>query len=98
MKRSKKINSTLQRKINLINERIPKINGVHRLPLTYAGANRTYYIEVFNIEVKNQFVYIKTNKDNNMLFEKRYCVNDKYQLRELKSALIFIDIALEINY
>jgi len=89
--KTKKINAALQRKINTINEMIPRINSLEELPITYDGGTYPYYIDILNIKVKNQFVYIETNKGFNIMqFDKRYCVNNAKQLEELKYSLSLI--------
>ena len=89
--KTKKINAALQRKINAINEMLPKINNLEELPFTYDGGTYPSYIDILSVKVKNQFVYIESNKGFNLMqFDKRYCTNNTYQLEELKQSLSLI--------
>mgnify|MGYP003135422413 CR=1 FL=1 len=75
----KKFPIAIQRKIDEINEMLPKINEAEVYPTTYAGGTIEKYILLLEpIEIKNQYVYICEKLDEKMKFgfEKRYNVND----------------------
>ena len=89
--KARKINTALQRKINAINEMIPKINTLEELPISYDGGTFPSYIDILNVKVKNQFVYIESKVGFNVMqFDKRYCVNNANQFDDLKYSLSLI--------
>ena len=69
----------LLKKIDLINELVPQINNLGQMPVTYDGGTWPYLVSIQFIEVKNQFVYIKSNTNRNSFIDgiERYNMNKK---------------------
>ena len=57
----KKIPAAIERKINLINSLIEEVNNAEQMPVTYANSTWPSYVVIKPIEVKNQFVTIKSD-------------------------------------
>ena len=78
----KKFPIAVQRRIDEINEMLPKISEAEVYPTTYAGGTIEKYIILGEpIKVRNQFVYISWKRLVKSLgfcygFEKRYNIND----------------------
>ena len=68
---------SLLKKIDLINSMIDQVNNADDMPVTYAGTTWPYYVLIEPIEVKNQFVTIRSAIDNNSFIEgkERYNIN-----------------------
>jgi len=87
----KKVSKAIQNKINAINEMIPAIETLDEIPIAYDGGTFPFYVEVYEITLKNQFVYINAPKStHNASFEKRYNVNNENQLDILEHDLALI--------
>jgi hypothetical protein len=67
----------LIQKIELINSMIPAVNLADEVPVTYAGGTWPYYVLIEPIEVKNQFVTIRSAINHNSFIasKERYNVN-----------------------
>ena len=92
MRNKKTVSKAIKNRILAINEMIPEVLNADEIPTSYEGGTWPSYIDIQKpIEIKNQFVYIKSAKNrNSMTFEKRYNVNDFWQLDELKFKLTTI--------
>ncbi len=67
----------LIQKIELINSMIPAVEIADEIPVTYAGGTWPYYVLIEPIEVKNQFVTIRSAVSQNSFIEgkERYNMN-----------------------
>jgi len=86
----------IQNRIDAINDMLPVVEkhevATGNLATTMAGSTyESYVILTKPIEVKNQFVYIHEDKGYHAYgFEKRYNVNNEWQLDQLKYDLSII--------
>jgi len=85
----------IQDRINTINEMLPMVNKSDDYATTTGGSTMESYV-ILNkpIEIKNQFVYIHEDKGfHSYGFDKRYNVNNHWQLQQLKYDLLVIQRA-----
>ena len=86
----------IQNRIDAINDMLPVVEkhevATGNLATTMAGSTyESYVILTKPIEVKNQFVYIHEDKSyHGYGFDKRYNVNNEWQLDQLKYDLSII--------
>ena len=86
----KTISKPLTRKIDFINTNLLRINNLDSLLYTYDGGTFPFCLHIEAIETKNQYIYIKTGKNNTYSIENRYNVNNDWQLDEIKHILNLI--------
>jgi hypothetical protein len=67
----------LLKKIDLINSMLDQVNNAEEMPITYAGGTWPYYVLIQPIEVKNQFVTIRSTTDKYSFIDgkERYNMN-----------------------
>ena len=88
----------LLKKIEEINSMLEAVNDASDIPTTYAGGTWPYYVLIEPIEVKNQFVTIRSAIDRHSFIEgkERYNMNktsvmgDQYCAEHLKYTLNII--------
>lgn len=84
--------TNLVSQINEINQMLPEVDRLDSVPMSYVSGSFPFYIGLNEpIKIKNQYVYINApKKDNFYRFEKRYNINNYWQLDELKYDLSLI--------
>ena len=82
----------IQNRIDAINDMLPVVDQSCDLATTMGGSTYESYVILYKpIEVKNQFVYIHEDKSyHGYGFDKRYNVNNEWQLDQLKYDLSII--------
>lgn len=92
MKDKKTVSKAIMNRIVSINDMLPSVLNADEVPMSYAGGTFPYYIDVrVPIIIRNQFVYIIEEESRDGYgFEKRYNVNNEYQLEQLKYDLSVI--------
>ena len=82
----------IQNRIDAINDMLPMVNQSCDLATTMAESTHASYVILTKpIEVRNQFVYIYEDKTYyGYGFDKRYNVNNEWQLDQLKYDLSII--------
>ena len=86
----KTISKPLARKIDFINVNSLRINNLDSLLYTYDGSTFPFLLHIETIETKNQYIYIKTGKNNTYPIDKRYNINNDWQFDEAKHILSLI--------